>query len=110
MANDASHGESERAARSFVRGKQAARMIKTGVSGDKVRSYISAQGDRETEGRQINATIGKAAGYKSDVASFKHGGKVKKTGIYKLHKGERVVPAGKNEVESFRRNHLGHKN
>lgn len=25
--------------------------------------------------------------------SFKKGGKVKKTGVYKLHKGERVVPA-----------------
>jgi len=43
------------------------------------------------------------------IPSFKHGGKVKKTGIYKLHAGETVVPAGKNEVESFRRNHLGHK-
>jgi len=25
--------------------------------------------------------------------SFKHGGKVKKTGIYKLHKGEKVLTA-----------------
>lgn len=30
------------------------------------------------------------------VPGFKKGGKVKKTGIYKLHKGETVVPTGKN--------------
>jgi hypothetical protein len=29
------------------------------------------------------------------VPGFKKGGKVKKTGIYKLHKGERVIPASK---------------
>jgi hypothetical protein len=29
------------------------------------------------------------------IGSFKKGGKVKKTGTYKLHKGERVIPKGK---------------
>jgi hypothetical protein len=29
------------------------------------------------------------------IPGFKKGGKVKKTGIYKLHKGETVVPAHK---------------
>jgi len=29
------------------------------------------------------------------MGSFKRGGTVKKTGTYKLHKGERVVPAKK---------------
>lgn len=29
------------------------------------------------------------------LGSFKKGGKVKKTGIYKLHKGEKVVKAKK---------------
>lgn len=30
------------------------------------------------------------------VPGFKKGGKVHKTGIYKLHKGETVIPTGKN--------------
>ena len=29
------------------------------------------------------------------MGSFKKGGKVKKTGVYKLHKGERVMPTTK---------------
>lgn len=29
------------------------------------------------------------------MGSFKKGGKVKKTGLYKLHKGEKVIPAKK---------------
>jgi hypothetical protein len=32
------------------------------------------------------------------LGSFKKGGHVKKTGIYKLHKGEEVVPAKKKEM------------
>ena len=27
------------------------------------------------------------------IKGFKRGGKVKKTGVYKLHKGEKVIPA-----------------
>ena len=32
------------------------------------------------------------------LGSFKKGGTVKKTGVYKLHKGEEVVPAKKKEM------------
>jgi len=46
--------------------------------------------------------------HKAKVPGFKHGGKVEKTGIYKLHKGEVVTPA--NEVAEFRKKKLGHKN
>jgi hypothetical protein len=38
--------------------------------------------------------LGAAAGAMK-IPGFKHGGKVKKTGIYKLHKGERVLTAKK---------------
>jgi len=33
-----------------------------------------------------------------DTPSFKRGGEVHRTGIYKLHAGERVVPAGKRKT------------
>jgi hypothetical protein len=39
------------------------------------------------------------------VPGFKKGGKVKKTGIYKLHAGETVMTP-----EQFRKHKLGHKN
>jgi hypothetical protein len=32
---------------------------------------------------------------KETMGSFKRGGKVRRTGLYKLHKGERVIPAHK---------------
>jgi hypothetical protein len=31
----------------------------------------------------------------SPLPDFKRGGDVKRTGVYKLHKGERVIPAGR---------------
>lgn len=48
------------------------------------------------------------------IGSLKRGGKVKKTGTYKLHAGERVVPArGVKDVEShqynFRKDRRGKK-
>ena len=39
------------------------------------------------------------------LGSFKKGGTVKKTGIYKLHKGEEVVPAKKKEMASKMNKH-----
>jgi len=39
------------------------------------------------------------------AGSFKSGGKVKKTGIYKLHKGETVLTPAQ-----FRKHKLGHRN
>lgn len=36
------------------------------------------------------------------LKGFKKGGKVRKTGVYKLHKGEKVVPANKVRSQSAR--------
>jgi hypothetical protein len=36
------------------------------------------------------------------LGSFKKGGKVKKTGLYKLHKGERVMRAGMGKLSDLR--------
>jgi len=41
---------------------------------------------------------------KSPILSFKNGGKVSKTGIYKLHKGERVL--SKKQLEKIAESHL----
>jgi len=46
---------------------------------------------------------------KETMGSFKKGGKVKKTGIYKLHAGETVVPKHDTPA-AFRKNKLGHRN
>ncbi len=85
--------EDKRAETSKARGQQAARMIKSGTSMKKVRSYISEQGNKETEGRRINATVGKSAGFTSDPVSFKRGGKVKRGGRARVHRGEKVLTA-----------------
>jgi len=67
--------------------------------------YIAEQGESERKGKLTEkeasrmdtsadktiATEGKNVKYKL-LGSFKKGGKVKKTGAYILHKGERVVP------------------
>ena len=50
--------------------------------------------------RQAATAIEKHNQQLKDAASFKKGGKVKKTGIYKLHKGEKVIP--KKKVESIK--------
>lgn len=49
-------------------------------------------------GGNVGAVVGGVSGYyttKKVLGSFKNGGKVKQTGIYKLHKGETVIPAKK---------------
>jgi hypothetical protein len=87
MAND----EQDRAQTSKNRGKFAAGMVEAGTSKEKVRAYIAEQGNKETKARKINATIGKSAGYSSDPVSFKRGGKVKRGGRARVHKGEEVL-------------------
>lgn len=47
--------------------------------------------DKKKAGKH-QSLLGLAMG-KMKVPGFKHGGKVKKTGIYKLHKGEKVLTA-----------------
>jgi hypothetical protein len=47
-------------------------------------------------GRSIARNAGRiAANYVPILGSFKRGGRVKKTGAYLLHKGERVIPKRK---------------
>jgi hypothetical protein len=47
-------------------------------------------------GRKAGEMIGKSAARAIPIiGSFKKGGRVKKTGAYILHKGERVIPSGK---------------
>jgi hypothetical protein len=93
MAND--YTESDRANLSIRRGKLAAD-IKDPVARAK---YIAAQGTAEASG-----DIASQAKLENDthndettkaIGSFKKGGVVKKTGLYKLHKHEVVVPAKK---------------
>jgi hypothetical protein len=60
---------------------------------------IGVQAGVEADSTQRSATppmgiLGTTGGSKA-IGSFKKGGKVKKTGLYKLHKNEIVVPANK---------------
>lgn len=55
----------------------------------------------------IKGTGRSASGFYSDqtpIRSFKNGGKVPKTGVYKLHKGERVI--SKKQLEKIVEKHL----
>lgn len=79
------------------------------------RKFIAEQGDSEGKGKLSDSVYGKLskdaddtvatgglnkdAGAKSPLASYKNGTDfVPKTGTYKLHKGEKVVPADENEA------------
>jgi len=46
----------------------------------------------EKQGKKRGGLLG-AGAHALKIPGFKHGGKVKKTGIYKLHKGEKVLTA-----------------
>jgi hypothetical protein len=105
-----SHDESAAARTSIARGKAAAKM-----TGQAQRDYISRQGKVDTYGGGFEPVIrenllehGNTKGKIAYSGSMKKGGNVKKTGLYRLHKGEQVIPA--NEVAAFRKNKLGHRN
>jgi hypothetical protein len=54
--------------------------------------------DRRDIGTELLAFKGIDEGRKilfSPVPGFKRGGTVRRTGVYELHKGERVTPAGR---------------
>jgi hypothetical protein len=84
--------ETERAAMSRTRGQVAAGMSDP----DARRKFIARQGEEESRGKSDLAGLGQDAYRQRNVntvqGSFKRGGRVKKTGVYKLHRGERVVP------------------
>ena len=84
--------EQERATLTTTRGKQAAKM-----SHDEAKAYIAGSGkmDKDYEGvAEETAGVGKKQQTQEILGSFKHGGRVGKTGAYKLHKGETVIPTG----------------
>lgn len=84
--------EQQRANLTLQRGKQAAAM-----SHDEAKDYIkgSAKVDKDYQGTaEETAGVSKKQQTQQILGSFKRGGKVMKTGAYKLHKGETVIPTG----------------
>lgn len=84
--------------------KQRGRIAATITDPKKRQAYVSAQGNEESRSRFLfgnkkGGEIPRAMRTNSTtdtvLGSFKRGGKVKKTGLYKLHAKERVVPAKK---------------
>ena len=51
----------------------------------------------------LGGTIGKGFQRKLKVRSYKRGGKVRKTGLFKLHKGERVLT--KKQTKNLKKNY-----
>lgn len=82
-----SEGEQVRAALSKQRGEAAAKI----ADPEARRKYVNAQGNNEAASG-ADDPIANEFGAKV-LASYKKGGPVKKTGIYKLHGGERVLNA-----------------
>jgi hypothetical protein len=84
--------EESRAAMSRTRGEVAA-----GMSDQEAKKkFIARQGTEESKGKQDLSGLSEDAFRQRNVnvaGSFKHGGTVPKTGIYKLHKDEKVIPA-----------------
>lgn len=90
--------EQERAALSIARGKQAARISDQGEKKQYIADTASIDKDysqvKEATAVKENELKGRAV-----MGSFKKGGVVKKTGVYKVHKGERVISHGVNKVK-----------
>lgn len=91
--------ERDSAAIANQRGGTAGRMIRAGESPDKVRKYVARQGDEESK-IKVDDRAGRDKNNKrlaedsqreeNKYASYRKGGKVRKTGVAKLHKSERV--------------------
>ena len=63
---------------------------------NKIKRYIGAitEGSRMLTGKKLGRALNeRAVGAVSTMPSYKKGGKVKKTGPARLHKGEVVIPA-----------------
>ena len=86
--------ELERASVSRQRGKVAAGM----QPGEEKREFIAKQGQQEAKGKDDLGELSQEAYRQRNInavqGSMKKGGVVPKTGVYKLHKGEHVVPKG----------------
>jgi hypothetical protein len=84
--------EQDRANLTLTRGQQAAKMPH-----DEAKRYIegSAKVDKDYQGTaEETAGASKRQQTQEILGSLKRGGMVKKTGAYKLHKGEKVIPSG----------------
>jgi hypothetical protein len=84
--------EQERADMSRTRGEVAA-----GISDrEKRRKFVERQGEEERTGKENLTSLGEEAYRQRNIntvqGSMRKGGKVRKTGLYRLHSGERVVP------------------
>lgn len=89
MADDVYVGEDEKATLSKRRGQYAA--TKTG---SERKQAISAQGDAEARGKgKLSRLAYNRLSTEAALGGFRKGGKVKKTGTYRLHKNERVLTA-----------------
>jgi hypothetical protein len=84
--------ESERAAMSKTRGQVAAGIRDP----EERRKFIARQGGEEASGRENLTALGQDAYRQRNInavqGSMKKGGIIRKTGLYRMHKGERVVP------------------
>jgi hypothetical protein len=56
------------------------------------RKFIARQGEGKTSREDLETETQRTTN-RMALGSFKRGGRVKKTGIYKVHAGEKVVPA-----------------
>ena len=82
--------EQDKASLSLTRGRQASKM-----SHDDAKDYIAGSGkiDKDyTKAAEETAGVGKKQQMQEVLGSMKKGGMVKATGVYKLHKGEKVIP------------------
>jgi hypothetical protein len=84
--------EKERARMSITRGQVASGMR----PGEEKREFISRQSREEARGREDMQSLEQEAYRQRNEnavqGSMRKGGKVRKTGLYRLHRGERVVP------------------
>lgn len=83
--------EESRAQMSKQRGQVAAGM----KPGPERQAFIARQGTEEAKGKQDLPALGEEAFRQRNIqaaGSYRSGGQVVKDGVYKLHKGETVVP------------------
>lgn len=77
-----------------VRAMQSIRLGKLAANAphDQAKKLVSTQEKKKSLVPAVESVIQKENARQA-LGSFKRGGKVKKTGLYKLHKNEKVVPA-----------------
>lgn len=83
--------EQERAALSQQRGQDAARI----KDPEKRRAFVAEQGKQEAAGKDFSQIKNETDAYETGEAlkgSFKDGGTAHEDGLYRLHKGEKVIP------------------